>query len=122
MIEAHKKAANRYAIVAICGFALIEVPLIVAGYDPASTEMSGYWIQAGALMFGIGLIIGAIYYAKAKGWSGWWGGLGIIFPIAWIILLFKRDKHKAVDARDGRIDVAIVIALLIVLMSWRLFV
>jgi hypothetical protein len=36
-------------------------------------------------------------YARAKGYSQWWGALGILYILGLIILFFFPDRHKAVS-------------------------
>lgn len=42
----------------------------------------------------VAMIWGCAMYAKGKGYSGWWGLLGIFWIIGFIILFFFRDKYK----------------------------
>lgn len=52
----------------------------------------------GLLLSLVGLaafIWGCGQYAKAKGYSAWFGGLGLLSFIGLIVLVLFRDKHKA---------------------------
>jgi hypothetical protein len=45
--------------------------------------------------FGMAFVFyGLTYYAKAKGYSPWFGALGVLGFIGFIILVFMKDKHK----------------------------
>jgi hypothetical protein len=51
----------------------------------------------GLLIWLIGLaafIWGCGQYAKAKGYSPWFGGLGLLSFVGLIVLVLFRDKHK----------------------------
>ena len=37
---------------------------------------------------------GCSQYAKGKGYSGWWGALGLLYLIGLVVLVFMRDRHK----------------------------
>jgi hypothetical protein len=46
-------------------------------------------------LVGVALIIwGCVGYAKGKGHSGYWGALGLLWILGFIILALFPDKHK----------------------------
>lgn len=37
---------------------------------------------------------GCIHYAKGKGYSGYWGSLGVLWLLGFVILALFPDRHK----------------------------
>lgn len=46
---------------------------------------------AGAVLL---FFVACYYYAKAKGYHGAWGLLGLLAPFGWVILMCFPDKQK----------------------------
>lgn len=37
---------------------------------------------------------GCSQYAKGKGYSGWWGALGVLYLLGLLVLVLMPDRHK----------------------------
>jgi hypothetical protein len=71
----------------------IGIILQIAGRIMAKSGMEGLGfivMMAGLVAF----IWGCGQYAKGKGYSGWFGALGLLSIIGLIILVLFPDKHK----------------------------
>ncbi|MEW6074886.1 MAG: hypothetical protein AB1530_01120 [Candidatus Omnitrophota bacterium] len=59
--------------------------------------------QSLGILSAVLLIIGLVYYSKSKGYPGWLGLLGVLFPlfsftpiVLFIILVFMPDRQKKI--------------------------
>jgi hypothetical protein len=53
------------------------------------------WVGVVLVLGGGGLFIwGCGQYAKGKGYSGYWGALGLLYIIGLIVLVLMPDRHK----------------------------
>jgi hypothetical protein len=55
--------------------------------------MVGYVV----LLTGVGLFLwGCAQYAQGKGYSPYWGALGLLYLLGLLVLVFMPDRHKDV--------------------------
>jgi len=85
MIPHYQKKSNRFILVWLLAKLGGLVMSVVLAND------FGILIQ---LLGSVCLIVGCVYYAKAKGHSGWWGLLALLSILGLIILACMTDKRK----------------------------
>ena len=76
-------------------FILLGLTLSLVGQFGSYTEDTAIY---GLLLWLIGTVIfvvGASYYARAKGRSPWWGAAGLFGLLGLIVLVVLKDFHKA---------------------------
>jgi hypothetical protein len=88
MLKEYKRDANigvgfGWILIACSGFAI-------------RSEMSGGPVFGFVvLLTGIGLFLwGCGQYAQGKGYSRYWGALGILYLLGLLVLILMRDRHK----------------------------
>ena len=87
MLQQHKKQTN---IGVGLGFASqIGSKLIEKNFP--SLQILALLLLIASLAF---TIWGCAHYAKGKGYSGYWGALGIFWLLGFVILALFKDKHK----------------------------
>lgn len=89
MLSEFKRTTN---IAVGVGFVLFLIgrPLELSQSSPVA--LLGSVMLLAALGF---FVWGSSQYARGKGHSPYWGILGLIFPLGFVILFFLRDRHKA---------------------------
>jgi hypothetical protein len=118
MIAEYKRKGLALVIVGFllhsgCLFLTIALPNFVAAYTQVHNGAQPEWITSrmgwigslldgGALVGGILFIIGLGFFAKAKGYSGFFGLFGFLLCIGLLIVLVLPDKTKNQD-RHGMI-------------------
>ena len=95
MIKEHQRRSNVGVGLGIL-FNLIALQVLSAA--EASDELGLYLM---AVLFGTAgsafFIWGCVNYAQGKGYSGWWGLLGLLSIFGLLALVLMRDRYK-----DGR--------------------
>lgn len=75
------------------GFGWIAIAL--SGYVFRSTAFGGPVVGFVVLLTGIGLFLwGCGQYAQGKGYSRYWGALGLLYLLGLLVLVFMPDRHK----------------------------
>lgn len=77
------------------GLLLIIVGRVILKFGESMAIVGAVALLAGSVLF----IWGCCQYAKAKGYSGWWGLLGFLSVIGLLILFFFRDQHRESETR-----------------------
>ena len=92
MIQPHKTLSTVGVALAMAVFA---GGGITAGAISSSSARTGeiIWIAAVALGFTL-WVWGCYHQAKAKGYSGWWGILGLLSAPGLLVLLVLPDRTK----------------------------
>jgi len=68
--------------------------MVVGNQDPNQAALWTLVLLVGWVL----IIVGCVYYAKGKGYSGAWGLLGLLNVIGFIILVLFKDRHKEAQA------------------------
>jgi hypothetical protein len=75
------------------GFGWIAIAL--SGYAFRSSAFGGPMVGYVVLLTGIGLFLwGCGQYAQGKGYSPYWGALGLLYLLGLLVLVFMPDRHK----------------------------
>ena len=68
--------------------------LAMAGSGPAG--VLGWLLR----LIGVGFFVwGCSQYAKAKGQSPYWGALGVLYILGFVVLFFLPDRHKVLSPK-----------------------
>jgi uncharacterized membrane protein YhhN len=85
MLATYRQAAYRALLT---GMMLMMVGCVLLTFGRASVATPFY--VAGYIFF----ILGSIRYVRAKGYSPYWGILGVLFVVGFLPLLVLRDRHS----------------------------
>ena len=69
--------------------------IAVSNYVIRTGEFGGPVVGYVVLLTGIGLFLwGCGQYAQGKGYSPYWGALGLLYLLGLVVLVLMRDRHK----------------------------
>jgi hypothetical protein len=88
MLKEYKRTTN---IGIATGFVLFPLGRYLASSESESLRVLGWAI----FLIGVGFFVwGSSQYAKGKGRSPYWGVLGILYPLGFVVLFFLPDRHR----------------------------
>ena len=97
------KALNRTSLI----WGVPGVIVQTVGWIIAKGAQTAPFALFGSLVFfgGTGLLlVGLVYYARAKGRSGWWGLVGLLSCVGILVLAFLPDRLKEKKIEIASID------------------
>ena len=89
MLSEYKRRTN-------IGVGLGLVLVAAAKYLSLTQQGAGAAVSVPLWVIGLGFFVwGSAQYAKGKGHSPWWGALGLLYILGFVVLFFLPDRHKA---------------------------
>ena len=88
MLSEYKRGTN---IGIGVGFVLVLLGKYLTLSQPNAVAAFGVILSLGGLGF---FVWGSAQYAKGKGHSPYWGILGLLYILGFVILFFLPDRHK----------------------------
>jgi hypothetical protein len=88
MLKEYKRETN-------IGVGVGWIVIALSGYVSSTDAFGGPIVGYVVLLTGLALFLwGCGQYAQGKGYSRYWGALGLLYLLGLLVLVFMPDRHK----------------------------